>query len=148
MSARPLFAFILPPPLALQLAALCLVLCLCCFLAPLKLRRATAPSKPCPVLSCLPCGACVCVCVQRRRLVAQCAERLAEYRHLVHAAATGNADEAAARVSQNLDTLEAGQVSAHLNPSPQPHTRRDLIRDDSRHRVCRHIVQPPHLSSR
>ena len=76
-------------------------------------------------MSCLPCGACVCVCVQRRRLVAQCAERLAEYRHLVHAAATGNADEAAARVSQNLDTLEAGQVSAHLNPSPQPHARRD-----------------------
>ena len=63
MSARPLFAFILPPPLALQLAALCLVLCLCCFLAPLKLRRATAPSKPCPVLSCLPCGACARVCV-------------------------------------------------------------------------------------
>ena len=103
------------------------------------------------VLSCLVFRAArarVCVCVQRRRLVAQCAERLAEYRHLVHAAATGNADEAAARVSQNLDTLEAGQVSAHLNPSPQPHTRRDLIRDDSRHRVCRHIVQPPHLSSR
>ena len=50
--------------------------------------------------------------VQRRRLVAQCAERLPEYRHLVHAAATVNDNEAAERVSHNLDNLEAGQVSA------------------------------------
>lgn len=97
-------------------------------------------------MSCLPCGACVCVCVQRRRLVAQCAERLAEYRHLVHAAATGNADEAAARVSQNLDTLEAGQVSAHLNPSPQPHTR-PRTRRQPPPRVPAHRAATPSLIS-
>ena len=49
-------------------------------------------------------------CLQQKRLVAQCAERLAEYRHLVHGAAGGARDEMAFKVGQSLDALESGQV--------------------------------------
>ena len=53
---------------------------------------------------------------KRRQLLAQCAERLAEYRHFCHSAAGASAAPAggpdlATRVERALDTLE---VSSHL----------------------------------
>ena len=58
-------------------------------------------------------------CLQQKRLVAQCAERLAEYRHLVHGAAGGARDEMAFKVGQSLDALESGQVRCLLLCSRQ-----------------------------